>query len=68
LSDSYDSYGVGAKANLLYEGLDSGLNGSNQLFVISCWECLNIKYCLNCHGCNNLFGCVGLKKKNLLYS
>lgn len=64
LSDSYDGYGVGANTNLLYEGMDSGVNGSRQLFVATCWECLETEYCYNCHGCNNIFGCVGLKKRS----
>jgi len=44
--------------------MDSGVNGSRQLFGITMWECLNSEYCFNCHGCNNIFGCVGLRKKN----
>lgn len=64
LKDSYDVYGAGINSELLYEGLDSGLYGSRQLFVLTVWECLNAEYSFNCHGCNNIFGCVGLRKKN----
>ena len=64
LNSSYDGYGVGANTELLYEGMDSGVNGSKQLFVAVSWECLNTEYSYNCHGCNNIFGCVSLKKKN----
>ena len=64
LKDSYDGYGTGANAELLYEGMDSGVNGSRQLFVLSVWECLNAEYCFNCHGCNNIYGCVGLRNKS----
>jgi hypothetical protein len=63
LNTSYDGYGVGANTELLYEGIDSGVNGSRQLFVSTVWECLNAEYSYNCHGCNHIFGCIGLRKK-----
>ncbi len=61
--DSYDAYGTGL-VELLYEAMDSGLNGSRQLFALTVWECLNAEYCINCHGCNNIFGCNGLRNKS----
>ena len=61
---SYDGYGIGAGVELLYEGMDSGVNSSRQLFTLTVWECLNAEYCINCHGSNNIFGCVGLRNKN----
>ncbi|HAQ02303.1 TPA: hypothetical protein DCQ22_00170 [Candidatus Nomurabacteria bacterium] len=64
LNDSYDGYGVGANTQLLYEGIDSGVNGSMQLFTATSWECLNTEYSYNCHGCNNLFACVGLRENS----
>ena len=64
LYTSYDGYGVGVSTELLYEAMDSGINGSRQLFGLTIWECLNAEYSLNCHGCNNIFGCVGLRNKN----
>src|SRR3989338_11005038 len=64
LKDSYDVYGTGANTELLYEGMDSGVNGARQLFVLSVWECLNAEYSFNCHGCNNIFGCVGLRNRS----
>ena len=63
LYTSYDGYGVGANTELLYEAMDSGINGSRQLFGLTIWECLNAEYSFNCHGCNNIFGCVNLRKK-----
>ncbi len=63
VKDSYDGYGTGL-VELLYEGVDSGVNGARQLFTLVVWECLNAEYCFNCHGCNNIFGCVGLRNKN----
>jgi hypothetical protein len=64
LKDGYDGYGIGAKSELLYEAMDSGINSSRQLFALTVWECLNAEYSWNCHGCNNIFGCVGLRNKN----
>lgn len=64
LYDSYDGYGVGANTELLYEAMDSGINGSRQLFGLTIWECLDAEYSFNCHGCNNIFGCVGLRNKS----
>jgi hypothetical protein len=64
MNTSYDGYGVGANSELIYEGMDSGVNGSRQLFTLTVWECLNAEYCINCHGCNNIFGCVGLRNRN----
>ncbi len=63
VKDSYDGYGTGI-VELLYEAMDSGVNGSRQLFVLTVWECLNTEYSWNCHGCNNIFGCVGLRNKS----
>ncbi len=64
LFTSYDGYGVGANMELLYEAMDSGVNGSRQLFTLTAWECLNTEYSINCHGCNNIFGCNGLRNKS----
>ncbi len=64
LYNSYDGYGTGANTELVYEGMDSGVNGSRQLFVLTVWECMNTEYSINCHGCNNIFGCAGLRKKD----
>jgi hypothetical protein len=64
MNTSYDGYGVGDNAELLYEAMDSGVNGSRQLFTLTAWECLNTEYSINCHGCNNIFGCIGLRNKS----
>ena len=64
LKDSYDGYGTGANSELLYEGMDSGVNGARQLFTLTVWECLNTEYSINCHGCNNIFGCTGLRNRS----
>lgn len=61
LTDAYDGYGVGANASLLYEMLDSGVNGSRQKFGGIVWGCTDVQYCYNCHNSKDLFGCVGLR-------
>jgi len=63
LKDSYDCYGAGANAELLYEIFDCGVQGSRQLFGGVIYGCLNTQYSYNCHNCENCFGCVGLRKK-----
>jgi len=64
LTDSYDGYGVGADAELLYETLDSGVSGARQLFCLTVYGCTDTTYSFNCHGCSNIFGCIGLRNKD----
>ena len=64
LEQAFDGYGVGANFELLYEGIDSGVNGSKISFTATVWDSMNMYYSFNCHGCNNCFGCVGLRKKS----
>ena len=63
LFDSYDGYGIGASAELLYECFDTGAQGSRQSFCMTVYGCHDTKYCFNCHGCSNIFGCVSLRNK-----
>ena len=63
LTDSYDAYGVGENAELVYESLDTGINSSMFLFDIFVWGGHNVSYGYACHGSQNLFGCIGLHKK-----
>lgn len=63
LKDSYDGYGVGISAELLYEVFDCGLQGSRQCFGGIIYGGSNVYYSYNCHGSSNLFGCVGLRQK-----
>ncbi len=63
LTDSYDGYGVGAGADLLYEGIDTGDRGSLEKFSVVVYSSRNSDYCFNCENSANLFGCVGLRKK-----
>lgn len=61
MTDVYDGYGVGAKAELLYEAIDSGVGGRMQLFVAVVWGSHDMYYSYNCTNCHDCFGCVGLR-------
>jgi len=62
MKDSYDGYGVGI-CELLYEGIDSGVNGSREKFSVVVYGARDTDYCFNCEGGSNLFGCIGLRNK-----
>jgi len=64
LKDSYDGYGFGGGAELLYEGIDSGINASRYKFTVFTHTCHNMEYSYACHGSSNLFGCIGLRNKS----
>lgn len=61
LSDSYDSYGVGANAELLYEAVDSGIEASHLKCAVVVWGGHNVSYSYNCTNCKDCFGCIGLR-------
>ncbi len=63
LKDSYDSYGIGARAEFLYECVDAGLDASTNLFTILTHQCLQVRYTYMCYGSSNLFGCIGIRNK-----
>ena len=60
--DSYDMYGFGGGASLLYEGADSGLKASNIYFSVLTHSCFNTEYTYMCYNSKNLFGCIGIRK------
>ena len=60
--DSYDMYGFGANAYLMYEGIDSGLKASNVYFSVLTHSCMNTNYTYMCYNSKNLFGCIGIRK------
>jgi len=60
--DSYDCYGFGGGAYLLYEGVDTGLKASNVLFSVLTHSCMNTNYTYMCYNSKNLFGCIGIRK------
>ncbi len=63
MTDTYDGYGVGEHAELMYELVDSGLQASRLLFGVVLWTGNNVQYGVNCHNNNNIFGCIGLRSK-----
>ena len=63
IKDSYDAYGTGAKMELLYEGIDAGINAYNMHFCILAHSCVETNYTYMCFGSNNLFGCIGLRNQ-----
>ena len=60
--DSYDIYGFGAGAYLLYEGVDIGIKGSNNYFGVLNHGCIDTFYTYMCYNSKNLFGCIGIRK------
>ncbi len=63
MKDSYDVYGGGAVASLMYEGVDAGKQSASQLFSVLTHTCLDTQYTYMCFNNKNLFGCVGLRGK-----
>jgi hypothetical protein len=63
MTDSYDGYGLGATCELVYEAIDTGVQGSCECFAATVYGCTNAFYSVNCHSCNNIFACVGLRNK-----
>jgi len=62
MKDSYDCYGYGGIASLLYEGADAGLKSYNQYFSVFTHSCINTNYTYMCYNAKNLFGCIGIRK------
>ncbi len=60
--DSYDCYGFGGGAYLLYEGVDTGLKASNVYFSVLTHSCMNTEYTYMCYNSKNIFGCIGIRK------
>jgi len=62
--DAYDGGpGIGDRAELMYEAVDTGIQGSNIAFTYVVYGSHNIRYALFCHGSHDLFGCIGLRSK-----
>ncbi|MFA6000321.1 MAG: hypothetical protein WC783_05105 [Candidatus Paceibacterota bacterium] len=64
IKDSYDAYGTGGKMELLYEGIDAGLNAYNMHFCILTHSCVDTDYTYMCFDSNHLFGCIGLRNQD----
>ncbi len=63
MKESYDGYGLGATAELLYEAFDTGAQGSRVCFAAVVYGSTNVYYSYNCHTCQNCFACIGLRSK-----
>jgi len=63
LKDSYDCGPGVAAAELAYEGINTGLGGVKNMFVIISWYNHHVEYSYNCRNSEYLFGCVGLRNK-----
>ncbi len=63
LKDGYDGYGFGIGAELMYEGVDNGLNASRNSFSVFTHTCRDVSYTYCCRNSSHLFGCVGLRNK-----
>ncbi len=63
LKDSYDGYGLGAGAELMYEGVDTGIEASRNKFNVFTHKCRDVDYTYSCFSSKSLFGCVGLRNK-----
>lgn len=63
--DCYDFTVWGAKAELIYETIQTGENCRSVRFCLDCWSGVtDTEYSLDCHSSSNLFGCIGLRKKS----
>jgi hypothetical protein len=60
--DSYDCYGFGGGAYLLYEGVDTGLKASDVYFSVLTHSSMDTNYTYMCFNSKNLFGCIGIRK------
>ncbi|OGI57255.1 hypothetical protein A3B85_01700 [Candidatus Nomurabacteria bacterium RIFCSPHIGHO2_02_FULL_37_13] len=64
LKESYDGYGAGAHAEFMYESIDTGVEGSRQLFSIINHSCLATHYTYMCYSSKFLFGCIGVRNRD----
>jgi len=63
IKDSYDGYGMGAVAELMYEAVDAGAQARHCMFGVFTHGSQETSYTYTCHSSSNLFGCVGLRSK-----
>ena len=63
LTDTYDSYGVGASLERAYMVLDTGVNATENIACVIAWSCQFAYYSYNCHSSFEIFGCSGLRNK-----
>lgn len=63
MKDCYDGYGAGDNSELMYEVVDTGVNGMYCRFTVFTHSSHDVDYAYCCHSSANLFGCVGLRSK-----
>ena len=63
MKDIYDAYGYGGNVSNSYEIVDTGLEGTRNLFTVFTHACQNVNYTYACQNSANLFGCVGIRSK-----
>ncbi|MEX2028880.1 MAG: hypothetical protein WD963_00145 [Candidatus Paceibacterota bacterium] len=63
LKNSYDGYGIGYNAELMYEGVDFGVDAAKNKFGIFNHGGLETTYTYMCYNSKTLFGCIGLRSK-----
>jgi hypothetical protein len=63
MKDIYDAYGFGGNVSNSYEIVDTGLEGTRNLFTVFTHACQNVNYTYACQNSKDLFGCVGLRSK-----
>jgi len=63
LKTSYDGYGIGYNAELLYEGIDFGLDAARNFFGVFNHRSLDTTYTYMCHSSKNIFGCISVRSR-----
>jgi hypothetical protein len=63
LRNGYDGYGIGAKAEFLYEGVDFGVDAYRQFFGVLTYGGIETNYTYMCFNSNYIFGSIGLRKQ-----
>ncbi len=63
MRNCYDGYGIGAKGELLYEGVDFGHDAARMFFGVLTHGCMDTNYTYMCYGSKHLFGCIGLREQ-----
>ena len=60
--DCMDCNTAGRGAELLYNTMNTGLEGANVICGFYCWASQFVAYCVNCPNAQNSLGCVGYRK------
>jgi len=63
IRDVFDGYGYGGNLSNSYEVVDTGVDGTGNLFSVFTHTCQYTQYTYALHNSKNIFGCVGLRNK-----